>query len=265
MEEIYQYCTQNFPEGKNRAKLLFIRAMSQLYGGERDSFMVSLEDVIKNYPKEEITELANSIVKGLKDGRILADDRYDASSIWGRRKQRVENDSTDAAPQLSDERYTGFAFVVAYPTDSNIDEDQLLYEMARYNFTSYMVRNFEIEVSDLEGLSLMTIRGFQSYDEVHAYAQKLYLDSHMARVLEGLRTLLISDDNLKMLGSEFSFDEYKAFYDEKFAPLEVPEDLQLDEPTDLEIIDPDEEQPQKEKEKETEAEPAVEDDFPYGF
>jgi hypothetical protein len=87
----------------------------------------------------------------------------------------------------------------------------------------------------------------------------------MARVLEGLRTLLISDDNLKMLGSEFSFDEYKAFYDEKFAPLEVPEDLQLDEPTDLEIIDPDEEQPQKEKEKETEAEPAVEDDFPYGF
>ena len=265
VEEIYQYCTQNFPEGKNRAKLLFIRAMSQLYGGERDSFMVSLEDVIKNYPKEEITELANSIVKGLKDGRILADDRYDASSIWGRRKQRVENDSTDAAPQLSDERYTGFAFVVAYPTDSNIDEDQLLYEMARYNFTSYMVRNFEIEVSDLEGLSLMTIRGFQSYDEVHAYAQKLYLDSHMARVLEGLRTLLISDDNLKMLGSEFSFDEYKAFYDEKFAPLEVPEDLQLDEPTDLEIIDPDEEQPQKEKEKETEAEPAVEDDFPYGF
>ena len=264
VEEVYQYCTQNFPEGKNRARLLFIRAMSHLYGGERDSFLVSLKEVVQKYPKEEITELASYIVKGLDEGRLLSDDRYDATSIWGRRNRRRENDTTETAPTLSEERYTDYAFVLAYPTGS-LDEDQLLYEVARYNFTNYMVRNFEIEISDNEGLSMMVIRGFLSYDEVHAYAQKLYADEHMNRRLEGIRTLLISEENLKLIGTDFSFDEYKAFYDEKFAPLEVPEDLQIDEPTDLEIKDPDEVDPEAEKKNDDEPEVEVEDDFPFGF
>ncbi len=265
VEEVYQYSTQNFPQGKNRARLLFIRAMSQLYSGERDSFLVSLKEVIQKYPKEDITELANAIVKGLDEGRLLSSDRYDAQGIWGRRNRRVQNDSTETAPQLSEERYGEYAFVLAYPTNS-LDEDQLLYEVARYNFSNYMVRNFEIEISDDDGLSMMVIRGFLSYDEVHAYAQKLYADEHMNRRLEGIRTLLISEENLKLIGTDFSFDEYKDFYDEKFAPIEVPEDLQIDEPTDLEIIDPDDEQPQKkEKEEEFIEEEVEEDDFPYGF
>ena len=262
VEEIYQYCTTNFPEGRNRPRLLFIRAMSQLYSGERDSFLVSLKEVVQKYPKEEISELANSIVKGLEDGRLLSGDRYDANGIWRRRNRRADADSTETAPTLSDERYCDFAFVLAYPTDS-LDEDQLLYEVARYNFTNYMARNFEIEMYEDEGLSMMVLHGFHAYDEVHAYAQNLYLDEHMARVLEGIRTLLISEDNFKMLGKEFSFDEYKAFYDETFAPLDVPADLKIDEPENLEILDPDEERP----EKKTEEAPPVEDDddFPFGF
>ena len=68
-----------------------------------------------------------------------------------------------------------------------------------------------------------------------------------------------------MIGKEFSFDDYKEFYDQHFAPLEVPKDLQIDTPTDLEILDPDEvyENEQKEKEKVTETED--DDDFPFGF
>lgn len=259
VESIYQYSTENFPEGKNRARLLFIRAMSQLYSGQRDSFMVSLEEVIRKHPKEEITELAKSIEKGLKDGKLLADERYDASNIWSRRLDRTKNDSTGAAPVLKDERYSNFAFVLAYPTNS-LDEDQLLYEMARYNFTSYMVRNFEIEITENEGLSMMAIKGFLSYDEVHSYAQHLYADNHMSQVLKGLRSLLISEDNLKLIGSEFSFDDYKNFYDEKFAPLEVPKDLQIDEPNDLEIIDPDN-LDSEEKEEEEENTTDDSDDF----
>lgn len=259
VENNYRYSTENFPEGKNRARLLFIRAMSQLYTGERDSFMVSLEEVIRKYPKEEITELANSIVKGLKDGRLLSDERYDASNIWGRRNKTSRKDSTDSVPTLKEERFSNFAFVLAYPTNS-LDEDQLLYEMARYNFTSYMVRNFEIEMTEDQGLSMMAIKGFLSYDEVHSYAQHLYADGHMSQVLKGIRSLLISEENLKLIGTEFSFDDYKKFYDEKFAPLDVPKDLQIDEPTDLKIIDPEEEEATKEEEEDTDD---TTDDFDF--
>jgi tetratricopeptide (TPR) repeat protein len=256
----YAYSTENFPEGKNRARLMFVHAMSLLYSGQRDSFLVVLQEVVQKYPKEEVTELANFIVKGVNDGRPLMEDKYDASNIWGRRNRRDGKDSTEVAAELSDERNTNFVFVLAYPTDS-LDEDQLLFEMARYNFTNYMVRNFEMEMTEDQGLSTMAIKGFLSFDEVHAYAQKLYMDEHMSTVLKGIRTLLISEENLKLLGKEFSFDEYKAFYDEKFAPLDVPEDLQIDEPTDLEILDPDEVDENPEAEEEEEAVEEDDDDF----
>ena len=264
VEENYRFSTDNFPEGKHRARMMFIRAMSSLYDGQRDTFMVTLREVVQKFPKEEVSELAAAIVKGLDEGRLLMDDRYDASSIWSRRS-RTESDSTEAAPRLKDDRYCDFSFVLAYPTGS-LDENMLVYEMAHYNFTNFMARNFDIEIQADAGLTMMIIKGFLAYDEVHAYAQQLYADDHMRTRLEGIRTLLISDDNLKMIGKEFSFDDYKEFYDQHFAPLDVPEDLQIDNPTDLKILDPDELDEEQETTDDGE-QPAEEedDDFPFGF
>lgn len=264
VEENYQFSTDNFPEGKHRARMMFVRAMSSLYDGQRDTFMVTLRDVIQKFPKEEVTELAQAIVKGLDEGRLLMDDRYDASSIWSRRTRSEAGDSTAAEPVLKDDRYSNFNFVLAYPTGS-LDENMLVFEMAHYNFTNFMARNFDIEIQADAGLTMMVIKGFLSYDEVHAYAQRLHADEHMRTRLEGIRTLLISDDNLKMIGKEFSFDDYKAFYDEHFAPLDVPEDLKIDTPADLEILDPDELDKREQEEKEQEAETQEEDDFPFGW
>ena len=256
---LYDSHTQNFPKGKHRARIMFVRAMTYLYTGHRTEFLELLKELIKDYSKEEIAEMAGYIVKGLQEGRLLSDDKYDASDIWKRRRTSgAEGDSTQVADTLSAERYSTFNFVLAYPTNS-LDEDQLLYEMARYNFTSYMVRNFEIEVMDDNGLSMMCIRGFLSYDEVHAYAQRLYADRHMATLLEGIRTLLISDENLSLIGTAFSFDDYKEFFDDTFAPLEIPQDLLLDEPTEIEVRDEDDESG-------SDVETGDEyDDFPYGF
>ena len=265
VEANYQFSTDNFPEGKHRARMMFIRAMSSLYSGQRDTFMVTLHDVIQKFPQEEVTELAQAIVKGIDEGRILMDSRYDASSIWSRRTRGESSDSTETAPQLKDDRYCNFNFVLAYPT-GGLDENILIYEMAHYNFTNFMARNFDIEIQADAGLTMMIIKGFLSYDEVHAYAQRLYADERMRTRLEGIRTLLISDDNLKMIGKEFSFDDYKEFYDQNFAPLDVPEDLRIDTPTDLEILDPDEldkaERPEKPDKSD---QPDDNDDFPFGF
>ena len=81
----------------------------------------------------------------------------------------------------------------------------------------------------------MDVHETQDLDEVHIYVQKLYADPHMGTLLKGIRSVIISEDNLKLLGTTFSYDDYKKFYDEKFAPLEVPEDLRLDESGTIEI------------------------------
>lgn len=258
----YKYSTDNFPEGANRAKLLFVHAMSQLYTGHRTEFMDELKELVQKYPKDEITEMAQYIVKGLQEGRLLSDDKYNSSDIWSRRSVGLGNDSTAVSDTLSEDRFSNYNFVLAYPTHS-LDEDQLLFELARYNFTSFMVRNFEIDQIRLDGISMMCVKGFLSYDEVHAYAQQLYADGRMNKLLEGIRTLLISDKNLQMLGKQVSFDDYGIFFDEKIAPLEVPDDLLIDSATDIPFIDP-EDVEEMENEEEI-IDEGAEDDFPFGF
>lgn len=243
----YRVSTTDFPEGAHRAKFMFIQAMSQLYGGERDSFLTTLKEVIERYPQDEITAMAQYIVKGLNEGRSLANDKYNASDIWGRRSFDISQDSVMSQQKLSDERLTPFIFMLAYPTNS-LDENQLLFEMAKYNFSNFMVRNFDIKIEESKGLTQMQIHGFMNFDEAHAYTQKLYADPHMSVVLKNIRSVIISEANLGLLGTVFSYDDYKTFYDEKFAPLQIPDELRLDEPTSIEFQDP-EDLPAEEEEE----------------
>ena len=141
-------------------------------------------------------------------------------------------DETAAADSLIADPLVPYVFVLAYPT-GELDEDQLLFEVARFNFTSFMARNFDIEIVPAGTISQLRVTGFQTYDEVHAYAQQLYGNAHMRERLEGIRAILISEANLKLLGTRYSYEDYAEFFDAELSPLEVPEDLILDEPTDM--------------------------------
>ena len=231
VEENTKESTETFEEGAHRAKFLFIHAMTQLYTGQRDSFFAELKVVAEKYGKDEIAALAQAYVKGIQEGRLLASDKWDASSIWSAHAIDVASDSTAVADTLVADPAVPYVFVLAYPT-GELDEDQLLFEMARFNFTSFMARNFDIEIVKAGTISQLRVTGFLSYDEVHAYAQQLYANAHMHERLEGIRAILISEANLKLLGTRYSYDEYAEFYEAELSPINVPEDLILDEPTD---------------------------------
>ena len=77
----------------------------------------------------------------------------------------------------------------------------------------------------------------------------------MRQRLEGIRAILISEHNLKLLGTRYSYDDYAEFYDAELSPLKVPEELILDEPTDnfpkdIDDVPLSEEKQQQEEEEE---------------
>ena len=261
----YVFSTENYPEGKHRARFMFVHAMSQLYSGDRDGFVASLKALIEKYSSEEVSKLAAEIMKGVNEGRLLNEGQWNTSDIWSRRAMAEGDGSANPEDVLKDDRLGNFAFVLAYEKGS-LNEDQLLYEVAKYNFTTFTARNFELEISDLGDISMLVVKGFISFDEVHTYAQKLYADKHMNTALEGIRSLLILEENLNMLGSKFSFEEYRQFYEDNFSPLQIPEELRLDETTIIRGEDEVDDEPTMESEEEQEEEIILEDDdFPFGF
>ena len=242
---------ERFPLGANRAKFIFIDGMTRLNEGDGDGCLERMKQVVEQYPESEVSELAGMIIKGVQEGRRLYGGKFDIGEIWTRRDITMLADSTKA-DTLSASRFERFVFILAYEPDS-VNENQLLFEMARYNFTNFLVRSFDITIDEDEGMHRMHISGFLSYDEAMQYARQLYADKQMAEKLKDCRSLIISEANLALLGTRFSYDDYQQFYEDTFVPMKVSEQKLLIDPAEIEQKDaediPSEQQTQQAEEE----------------
>ena len=239
---------ERFPLGYNRAKFIFIDGLGLLDDGDGAGCVERMKQVVEKYPESEVTEMAGMIIKGVQAGRSLHGGKFDLGDIWSRRGVSMAAADSTAADTLSTERNTGFVFLLACRADS-VNTNQLLYDLAKYNFSNFLVRNFDISVDDDGGIYRMMIRGFLSYDEALQYARLLYADKDMTERLHGCRRIIISEENLKLLGSKYSYTDYENFFEKAFAPLQISNEQLLNIPESVE------------QEKEREDSPEEEDDF----
>lgn len=224
---------ERFPLGANRPKFIFIEGLSLLNDGDANGCVDNMKKVVEEYPKSEVSEMAGMIIKGVQAGRALRGGKFDIGDIWSRRGVALEESDSTLNDTLSAERYTGFVFLLAYQPDS-VDANQLLYDMAKYNFSNFLVRNFDITVDQDNSICRMIISGFLSYDEALQYARHLYADRDMAEKVKGCRRIIISQENLKLLGTKYSYVDYEKFFENALAPLNISKEQLLNIPESVE-------------------------------
>lgn len=218
-----------FPIGANRDKFLFIGGLAKLNGGDATGCLADMRILVEKFPQSKLAEMAGMIVNGVKEGRPLHGGKFDLGDVWSRRTAVLADSDSINARQLDPERNTKFVYVLAYLPDS-VDENKLLYQMAKFNFANYIVRNFEISFDDDNMLRRLVVSGFRNYDEAWQYARHLHTQTALRQLAEKARSLVISEENLALIGTNFSYADYQAFYDEHFAPLETIKQPLLNEP-----------------------------------
>ena len=222
---------ERFPMGANRDKFLFVGGMTKLNNGDANSCIEDMKQLVKEYPESRLSEMAGMIINGVNKGRQLHGAKFDLSDVWNRRSVILNDSDTIATKGFSAERNIEFNFMLAYNPDS-VNENQLLFELARYNFTSFMVRNFDISIEDHDGLHRMMVTGFRNYDEALQYARQLYKQENIAKRTAKCRPYVISNTNLALLG-RYTYNEYDAFYTKHFAPLKVSTYYLLADPIEI--------------------------------
>ena len=243
-----QLTAERFPLGENRPKFIFINGLSLLNQGDAKGCVSELKTVVEKYPKSEVAEMAGMIIKGVQEGRTLSGGTFDIDDFWSRRDVTLAQDST-STDTLSADRNVPFLFMLVYQPDS-INENQLLYEMARFNFSNFLVRNFDLEIERQQGFCRMLIRGFLSFDEALQYARQLYSADNMLKVLKPCRSLVISEHNLTFIGSRYSYKDYEEYYEKTFSPLQISNEELLKIPTDFKQRDPEDAEAEEEEEEE---------------
>ena len=224
-----QISANRFPLGENRDKFLFIGGLAKLNDGDSKGCVDDMKAVVEKFPQSKLAEMAGMIVNGVNAGKPLHGARFDLGDVWTRRTAVLADSDSINAKTFDAERNTEFVFMLAYVPDS-VDENKLLYQMAKVNFTHYVVRNFDLAIEDANGLRRMVVRGFRNYDEALQYARGLSEQAGLPQLLSGCKAIVISDKNLPLLGTNFSYADYQDFYDKNFAPLKISSQPLLTEP-----------------------------------
>ena len=240
----------DYPLSKILPKFVFIDALSYLTEGEYTKFKDRLTELLQKWPDTDMTPMAGSIVKNLNAGREphkgLGNSR---GMIWDLRL----SDNQDE-PLAADGQPANFErdpdkpqyLVIAFPRDS-VSANQLLYEIARFNFSSFVVRDFDLEPMSFGNIGLIVVKGFDNLRQLERY-RSVMAESDF-ELPEGARPIMISKANFELLLREGrSFEEYFRFEQEEpdMPPLPqevldgIPEeDLPEDTPESLEIQDSD--------------------------
>ncbi len=237
---------KRYPLGANRDKFIFFNGMALLNSGDAKGCVENMQQVVDKYPKSAVSNLAGMIINGVKAGRKLHGGKFDISDIWARRTVVMSDSDSIKARKFTAERDVNFSFIMAYHADSIDNENQLLYELAKFNFSNFIVRNFAITTEEIEGLKRMMVSGFRSYDEALQYARQLYSNKNIQFLTRKCRNIIISDSNLELLGTQYSYDDYEKFYEKHFIPLRVSTVRLLTEPETIEY----QKSPEQEKEPE---------------
>ena len=219
----YKISEERYPEGAHRDKFLFVNGLSRLSQGDTEACLDAMNRVVKDFPKSEVATIAGMIINGVNQGRTLKATRFDISDVWNYRNVLTENenDTTEHAFVVNtDENHV---FLLTYNPDSlraegkGNPENLLLYEIAKHNFSNYLVRNFDIAIEDFQGMHRIVIKGFLNHNEALVYARSLYENSRVKQLATGSRGLVISEKNLELLGKYLSYNDYDEFYEKNIA------------------------------------------------
>lgn len=213
----YNEMLAKFPMSKLMPKFMFLHALAFVTEKKPEEFQATLKSLLELYPETDITPLASSYLKQMARGRQLQSSGSNMRGmLWD---LRLTNDSTmtgdpDAPAQFElnpdNEQY----LVLLFPTDS-VSSNQLLFDIARHNFTSFVVKDFDLEQMNFGRLGLLIIKGFTNMNELNHY-RRVMADDTKLQIPRQVRPVIISAKNFETLIKEGrSFEEYFRYLDEQ--------------------------------------------------
>ncbi len=215
----YHSLLSKYPFGNLMSKFIFLDALTYAQSHDAIQLRDNLKTLIEKYPKAEEVALATDILERIKDGKILLSDGSPISSIdWS---NAFRGDSTIYADSINlsfvDDIDAEFAMLLRYKSNS-IDRNELLYQVADYNFSNYVVHTFDLSFESNPPIETLQITGFDSFAMARSYLNKAFdTEGLIGKLDTAIMIIPISIENSKKLIQGQTIENYLSFFHEHYA------------------------------------------------
>ena len=212
---LYDTFSKQYPLSKLMPKFMFLEALSYVTENKPDQFRQTLMEMLERYPDTDMTEYASAYLKGLAQGKKLQSGMSNMRGmLWDTRlgNDSIPADTTDLKFDLDPSQRQ--LLILLYPTET-INSNALLFEVARHNFSSFVVKDFDLELMNFGRLGLLIIKGFGNVKEINHYLKVLDASTQF-RLPDDVRPVVISEKNFDtLLRSGRSFEDYFRYMQDK--------------------------------------------------
>lgn len=216
VHEAYDAMAEQFPMSKILPKFMFIDALAYVTERQPEKFTEVISELLERYPDTDLTPTVSAWLKGIKQGRQLqtSEGGNMRGMIWDVRLGG--NDSTAVeGPVEFDLNPDDKQLLVMVFDAAEVPTNELLFEIARHNFRSFVVKDFDLEQMNFGRLGMIIIRGFDNMNELNHY-RRVMADSPDFRLPVGVRPVAISAANFeKMINEGRTFDDYFRYLEEQ--------------------------------------------------
>lgn len=215
----YETVGARYPLATLLPKFMFLDALTYVQQGDAEGFKEALKALVEKYPEADVAELAGEMLKGVLRGRAMV--QGDVRGMrWNLRFGLGADGSlsaADSARTFSAEPNQPCRVVLMYPA-GRIDDNQLLYAVAAYNFANFMVKEFDFALGEAGPLRTLSISGFIHFDEALQYYRMIYgKDGYASALNREVAVVPISEENFTTLMRGKTLEEYVLFLEEHFA------------------------------------------------
>ena len=195
-----QYAETEFPQSRLMPRFLFLNAVSVARTEGQEAFVVELRNLVANYGDTELGAMAKDMLAMLGQG--MESQTGGATGNLAELRGQTENteESTDSTQVWSEDRKQPSVVMIALPKADEEALNELLYEIALFNFSQFLIRDFDLQKMPVwgEGCALR-VSGFADLDEAEWWMDLIQNNAEMQPILQGKQIKAVTEVNLPLL------------------------------------------------------------------
>ena len=183
-------------------RFLFLNAIAVARTEGQEPFVAALQELVDNYGSSELGAMAKDMLAMMGQGM----ESQKGGSTGDLAELRNQTEAPDAADdeaskqEWSDDRKQPSVVVLILPTNDEQALNELQYEIALFNFSQFLIRDFDLQKMPVWGeVAALRISGFTDLDEAEWWIGLLQQNEEMQSVLQGIQIKAVTEVNLPLV------------------------------------------------------------------